>query len=230
MIQQSHATIEGVFVGLPRHIGTTRRGPVRSGIAKQAVDAPALELGPTNLAGDRQADLTVHGGPDKAVYLYPTAHYPAWWADGFVVDVGGLGENVAVGGVTEVDVLLGDVWRWGEALVQVSQPRSPCYKLALHTGRKDIGPRLIETRRTGWYVRVLETGTVPTRGELVLVDRDVEAPSVHDLFAVMFPGVRSDGDGDGEADDAEVLDRVLRSPALAEAWRVPLLARRSAVS
>lgn len=213
------ATVTAVYVGLPHHLGETRRGPVESAIAKTRVDAPTLALGTTNLAGDRQADLRVHGGPDKAVYVYPTEHYPAWRGEGFDVEVGGLGENVALAGVTEGDVLLGDVWRWGDARLQVSQPRSPCYKLALHAGRKDIGPRMIETGRTGWYLRVLETGTVPTDGSLfALDDRDEGAPSVHDLFAAMFaPG--------GEV-DAEVVDRVLRSPALADAWRRPLAARR----
>ncbi|HEX5946547.1 MAG TPA: MOSC domain-containing protein [Acidimicrobiales bacterium] len=212
------ATVTAVYVGQPRHIGTTRRGPVESAIAKSLVDRPALALGTTNLAGDRQADLRVHGGPDKAVYVYPTEHYPTWRAEGFAVEVGGLGENVALAGVTERDVLLGDVWRWGDARLQVSQPRSPCYKLALHAGRKDIGPRMIETGRTGWYLRVLETGTVPTGGEFVLDHRDDGAPSVHDLFSAMFAA-------DGEADD-DVVDRVLRSPALADAWRRPLAARR----
>ena len=225
-------TVTGVYVGRPRHIGETRRGPVESAIGKARIDAATVALDVTNLAGDRQADLSVHGGPDKAVYAYPTEHYPTWRAEGFAVEVGGLGENVALAGATERDVLLGDVWRWGDARLQVSQPRSPCYKLALHAGRKDIGPRMIETRRTGWYLRVLEPGTVPTTGPFVLDDRDDDAPSVRDLFAAMFPAGGRGGDGaagDGAAhgqDDRELLDRVLRSPALAEAWRAPLLARR----
>ncbi len=217
------AEVTAVFVGRPRPIGEVRSRPVESAIGKARVDAATIELGETNLAGDRQADLSVHGGPDKAVYLYPRQHYAAWQDDGFAVDMGGLGENVSLAGATERDVLLGDVWRWGGALVQVSQPRAPCYKLALHAGRKDIGPRMIETGRTGWYVRVLETGTVPTSGPFVLDHRDEAAPSVHDLFSVMFGG---QGDGDG-VEDGDVLDRVLRSPALAEAWRTPLVARRA---
>lgn len=217
--------VTAVFVGRPEVIGEVRGRPVESAIGKARVDAPTIELGKTNLAGDRQADLSVHGGPDKAVYVYPREHYAAWHDDGFAVDVGGLGENVSLAGATERDVLLGDVWRWGGALVQVSQPRAPCYKLALHSGRKDIGPRMIETGRTGWYVRVLETGTVPTSGPFVLDQRDEGAPSVHDVFSVMFGGQRSDRDHD--ADDSEVLDRVLRSPALADDWRTPLLARRA---
>lgn len=214
------ADVTAVFVGRPRPIGEVRGRPVESAIGKARVDAPTIGLSATSLVGDRQADLTVHGGPDKAVYLYPREHYSAWRDDGFAVDVGGLGENVALAGATEHDVLLGDIWRWGGALVQVSQPRAPCFKLALHAGRKDIGARMIETGRTGWYVRVLETGTVPTSGALVLDHRDQGAPSVHDLFSVMFAR------GDDHQVEDEVLDRVLRAPALAEAWRGPLAARR----
>ena len=217
--------VTAVHVGRPRTIGERRGRSVESAIAKARVEVSALHLGTTNLAGDRQADLSVHGGPDKAVYIYATEHYPAWQADGFAVEVGGLGENVALAGATERDVRLGDVWRWGEALVQVSQPRTPCYKLALHTGRKDIGPRMIETRRCGWYLRVLETGTVPTSGPLTLEERDDDAPSVHDLFAAAF-GRRDTDDHRGDHPGDEVIDRALRSPALADAWRTPLAARR----
>lgn len=211
--------IAGVFVGLPSVIGEVRGRPVESGIAKQAVTAPTLALSTTNLAGDRQADLTVHGGPDKAVYAYPARHYPAWRDDGFVVDIGGLGENVALAEVDEHAVLLGDVWRWGDALLQVSQPRAPCYKLALHTGRKDVGPRMIATGRCGWYFRVLRTGTVPTSGELTLVERADGAPTLAETFAAVFGAA-------GDPVAPEAVGRVLASPALADGWRQPLLARR----
>jgi MOSC domain-containing protein YiiM len=215
------AAVLAVFVGRPRVIGEVRGRPVESGIAKQRVAAASLALGETNLAGDRQADLSVHGGPDMAVYAYASEHYRAWQADGFTLDVGGVGENVALAGVTEHDVRLGDVWRWGGALVQVSQPRAPCYKLALHIGRKDVGPRMIETRRVGWYLRVLEPGEVPTSGPFTLVDRVDDAPTIHETFGVMFDGA------DGH--DSDVLERVLRSPALPAAWREPLVARRGDV-
>jgi len=210
--------IAAVYVGRPRPIGQVRGTPVASAIGKELVGAPQLELGDINLAGDDQADRSVHGGPDKAVYVYARDHYPAWQRDGFAVEPGGLGENVSLAGATEREVLLGDVWRWGDALVQVSQPRSPCYKLSLHTARKDIGRHMIETRRCGWYLRVLQPGTVPTRGGVVLHDRDADAPSVHDMFAAMFAG-------DAAVDD-DVVERMLRSPALADGWRTPLLARR----
>jgi MOSC domain-containing protein YiiM len=214
------AVIVGVFVGQPAPVGEVRGRPVLSAIAKAPVTSAGLDLFPTNLAGDRQADLSVHGGPDKAVYVYPAAHYPAWRADGFAVEVGGFGENLALDGIAEADVRLGDAWRWGEALVEVSQPRAPCYKLSLHTGRKDVGPRMLVTGRCGWYFRVLETGRVPTAGSLTLERRDPGAPTIADAFAAMFD--------DGRAAEIDVVDRVLRSPALAAGWRDPLQARRGA--
>jgi MOSC domain-containing protein YiiM len=213
------AEVVGVFVGRPQAIGERRGRVVRSAIGKQPVSAATLALSDVNLAGDRQADLKNHGGPDKAVYVYPSDHYAAWQADGFHVDAGGLGENVAVRGIDEQQVRLGDVWRWGAALVQPSQPRSPCYKLTLHTGRRDIGPRMIATRRSGWYVRVLEPGEVPTRGPLVLEHRDEGAPTIHETFGAMFGRA-------GDVDE-EVLERVLASPTLSDAWRDPLVARRA---
>jgi MOSC domain-containing protein YiiM len=208
--------VVGVFVGRPRVVGERRGRPVSSAIGKQPVAVPTLALAPTNLAGDQQADLTVHGGPDKAVYLYPSEHYAGWQRDGFDLAVGGVGENVALRGADEHQVRLGDVWRWGEALIQPSQPRSPCFKLTLHTGRRDVGPRMIATRRCGWYARVLQPGDVPTGGALVLEDRLEGAPTIHDLYTVRF--------GSGTADE-ETLERVLASPALSESWRGDLTAR-----
>jgi MOSC domain-containing protein YiiM len=211
------ATVEAVFVGTPGIVGEVRGRPVESAIAKTRVATAELDLAPTNLAGDRQADLSVHGGPDKAVYVYPTTHYPAWQAEGFAVEAGGLGENVALAGVVEDDVRLGDVWRWGEALVEISQPRAPCYKLAMHTGRKDLGPRMLATGRSGWYLRVVEPGRVPTSGSMTLVERPDGAPTLRATFGLMFDDAFADG---------ATLDRVLASPALAESWRVSLAARR----
>jgi MOSC domain-containing protein YiiM len=219
------AHVRAVFVGQPRVIGEVRGRPVRSGIAKQRVSADSIPLDETNLAGDRQADLSVHGGPDKAVYVYPTEHYPAWQGDGFDLDVGGVGENVALAGATEHDVRLGDVWRWGGALVQISQPRAPCYKLALHAGRNDVGPRMIETGRCGWYLRVIEPGVAPTSGPIILVDRDDVAPTIYETFRVAFAGTNGNGRGNGNGGGRDGLARVLSAPALAVSWREPLLAR-----
>jgi len=215
--------VVAVHVGRPRVIGEVRGEPVESGIAKAPVAAPRLALTRTNLAGDRQADLTVHGGPDKAVYVYPSEHYPGWRRAGFALAPGGVGENVVLRGATERDARFGDVWRWGDALVQVSQPRAPCFKLAMHVGRRGAGRRMIETGHCGWYLRVLAPGVVPTGGPLALVDRDDAAPSVQEAFAAMFPGTAGAAPS---APSAATVERVTAAPALAAAWREPLLARR----
>ena len=196
-------------VGRPQPLGH-RDTP--SAIAKSPVGPGPLALDPINLAGDDQADRTVHGGPDKAVYSYPSEHAADWRADGFAIEPGGVGENLVTVGAREQDVRIGDVLAWGDARVQVCQPRAPCFKLSLHTARKDVGPRMIATGRSGWYLRVLEPAAVDPHGELVLVERDDAAPTLFDTFAVMFPGFRA------EADDPELVRRVLAAPALSDEW------------
>lgn len=207
------------FVGRPASIGATRNGDVTSAIAKHAVETETLALGEINLAGDDQADRAVHGGPDKSVYCYPSEHAAAWIADGFDLPPGSVGENAVLADATEPDVRIGDIWRWGTARIQISQPRAPCFKLALHAGRKDVGPHMIATGRSGWYVRTLEPGTVDARGTLELIDRDETAPTVAECFAVMFPGVHA------EADNPEVMRRVVQCAALAPEWLGYLTAR-----
>jgi MOSC domain-containing protein YiiM len=203
-----------VRVGRPRHLGTTRRGPVTSGIAKEPVTGASLRLGVTNLAGDAQADLASHGGPDKAVHVYPAEHRRRWSADGVELGPGGTGENLASVGGDERDVRIGSVWSWGDAVVQICQPRAPCFKLGLHTGHRDLPARVIETGRCGWYLRVLRPGVVPTSGVLRLEDEPADAPTVADAFDALF---RSTG--------PDHLARVLTSAALADAWRTMIGAR-----
>ncbi|MGZ6910646.1 MAG: MOSC domain-containing protein [Acidimicrobiia bacterium] len=196
-------------VGRPAPLGDR---DTESAIAKHPVGVGPIALDDVNLAGDDQADRTVHGGPDKAVYSYPSEHAAGWQADGFAIESGGVGENLVTAGAREHDVRIGDVWRWGDARMQVSQPRAPCFKLSLHTRRKDVAPRMIATGRSGWYLRVLEPAVVDPHGELVLVERDDTAPTVLETFAVMFPGFRP------EADDPALVRRVLGCPPLSEEW------------
>ncbi len=122
-------------------------------------------------------------------------------------------------GATESQVRIGDVWRWGDAVVQISQPRAPCFKLSLHTGRRDIAPAMIAAGRCGWYLRTLEPGAVPVRGTIDVIDSNPASATLAETFAVMFPGARR------EADDADVVARVLASPALAPEWIGYLRAR-----
>jgi MOSC domain-containing protein YiiM len=170
-----------VNVAVPQVIGTRRGQPVLSAIGKQPVAVPDLTLDWLNLAGDRQADLRVHGGPDKAVYAYPAEHLPRWNNElGFdpPVGPGTFGENLTTTGWLEDEVHLGDIWSWGDALLQVTQPRSPCYKLALVTGRPELLRRFVATGRSGWYLRVLRPGIVPVAGPMTIVVQVSDAPTI----------------------------------------------------
>ncbi|VTU00872.1 sulfurase : MOSC domain containing protein OS=Rhodopirellula maiorica SM1 GN=RMSM_03240 PE=4 SV=1: MOSC: 3-alpha [Gemmataceae bacterium] len=163
-------TLLSVQVGLPQTLGGAAR-PWTTGFIKAAVAGP-VQLGPTNLVGDGQADLANHGGPDKAVCVYPAVHYPHWRAElGLPLTHGAFGENFTAGGWSEADVCVGDVWAIGGALVQVSQPRQPCWKLARRWDVKDLALRVQQTGRTGWYFRVLRAGGVEAGGAFALAER-----------------------------------------------------------
>ena len=166
-----------IQVGLPRAYG--REGaddpmdrPWETGFFKQPVDGP-LWLGRTNLAGDGQADLINHGGEDKAVLCYAASHYPEWRTALDKPDLphGAFGENFTIDGPNEESVCVGDVYRLGDALIQVSQPRQPCWKLAWRWRIKELTALVEYSGRTGWYIRVLEEGEVRAGQELTLLDR-----------------------------------------------------------
>lgn len=149
-------------------------GEVESAFVKSRIAGPC-RVGPEGLAGDEQADRTVHGGPDKAVYAYPVDHYADWCREfpehADLWGPGALGENLAIGGLTETDVCPGDVHRIGSVLLQVCQPRQPCFKLALRFGNRVLPRAMLETGRSGWYYRVLQTGQVEAGDTVVLVER-----------------------------------------------------------
>jgi MOSC domain-containing protein YiiM len=199
-----------VNVALPRVIGTLRNGQeIVSGIAKQPVAAETLLLAETNLEGDRQADLSVHGGPDKAVYAYPSEHLPVWNDElGTAFGPGTFGENLTTAGILEDEVRIGDLWAWGAAVLQVAQPRSPCYKLAAITGRPDIGKRLVRHGRTGWYLRVLRPGAVPVAGAIRVIERHPAGVTVLDAHRASLPG-----------SDHELIARVVAVEPLAAEWK-----------
>ena len=154
------------------------RGEVPSAIRKTAA-AGAVALGALGLDGDEQADLRVHGGPDKALCVYPREH-AAWWASALGIDLppGGAGENLSTVGLLEADVVIGDVYRIGAAeganvgpLVQVSQPRQPCYKLAARHGNPQIAVAVQEAGTTGFYFRRVEAGELRSGDSIALVER-----------------------------------------------------------
>ena len=146
--------------------------PWQTGFYKERVDGPRW-LAQTNLAGDGQADLVNHGGPDKAVLTYASAHYPGWrdMLERPEFPHGAFGENFTVDGLTEESVSIGDVYRLGSAVVQVSQPRQPCWKLARRWRIKELTALVEQTGKTGWYLRVLEEGEVEPGQPLTLLER-----------------------------------------------------------
>jgi MOSC domain-containing protein YiiM len=207
-----------VNVAKPSVIGTRRGRPVLSAIKKRPVTpGDILFLDWENLAGDRQADLSVHGGPDKAVYAYPTEHLPKWNAElnpAPPYGPGTFGENLSTAGWDETTARIGDVWAWGDAVLQVCQPRYPCFKLAMTTDRPDIGKRLLQTLRNGWYLRVLQPGTVPIAGPISVIERGPDEACVRDAVRAILP--------DGSL---ELAERIAAVPQLSNNWRRELQAR-----
>jgi MOSC domain-containing protein YiiM len=200
-----------VNVGLPAPLKDERTGrEVLSGIRKVAVASPEVTVGRLNISGDGQADLNSHGGVDKAVYCYPHDHLPAWDAEiGYGPGAPApFGENLSVLGSVEDGVRIGDRWRWGEVVLEVVQPRWPCFKLGLHSGHRDLPSRLIATERSGWYCRVVMEGTAPTTGELMLLQRDPGAPTVRETFRAAKGLVTVERAG-----------QIASHPALAARWR-----------
>ena len=147
---------------------------IPSGFIKRSVSGP-VEVTPTGLAGDQQADLSVHGGPEKAVYGYGSTNYLDWRREypqhsGCLVP-GGLGENLAIDGLREADLCVGDIHRIGTAQMQVCQPRQPCFKLALRFDDPLMAKAMVRTGRSGWYYRVLEPGVIEAGNAIELLDR-----------------------------------------------------------
>lgn len=168
------------------------RGPDEpSAIAKRPARGP-VRVHRLGLEGDAQADLAVHGGPDKAIHHYPHDHY-AWWRETIgnhplLADYGAFGENIATAGLTEDAVCIGDRFRLGSALVEVSQGRQPCWKLDHRFDGARVNALCVKSRRAGWYYRVLEDGAVDAGDGLALVDRPYPAWSVARVFGLLIAG------------------------------------------
>ena len=171
-----------VNVGLPRPV-PYQDGIVSTGIYKESVAGPVW-VRRLNLDGDGQADLKVHGGEHKAVYAYPLEHYAFWSRELGRNDLGygQFGENLTVEGLLEEQVNIGDVYRIGKALLQVSQPRAPCFKLGIRMGDARFPARFPAANRTGFYLRVLEEGRVAAGDAIMLAERSGNPVSVSDVF------------------------------------------------
>lgn len=169
-----------INVGLPQTVEWEGRS-VQTSIFKQPVSG-RLRVGRLNLEGDRQADLRVHGGVDKAVYAYPSEHY-AFWAEelpGVDLPWGAFGENFTTAGLLENEVRIGDRLRVGSAEFVVTQPRMPCFKLVIRFGRADMVKRFLHSGRTGFYLAVSEEGEVEAGDAIELIERRRAAITIAD--------------------------------------------------
>ena len=204
-----------VNVGKPRLAGFSGV-TVNTGIFKRPVEG-RVALTATNLAGDGQADLSVHGGVDKAVYAYPCEHYDFWCEalERDDLEPGQFGENFTVRGMLENEITIGDVFRVGSAVVEVSQPRSPCSKLGIRMKMSEFPKLFLRSLRSGFYLRVLEQGDVGAGDRFERLRRDPVAITVREINHVYH----------FERDNIEAMRFAVRNEALAMAWRQPLLER-----
>jgi MOSC domain-containing protein YiiM len=201
--------IVSVNVGRPRTVAWRGR-PVTTAIFKDPVmgRVPVRRL---NLEGDGQADLSVHGGADKAVYVYPAEHYPDWRRElpELALPWGMFGENLTVEGLREDDVHVGDRLRLGTAEAVVTQPRLPCYKLGVRFSRDDIVKRFLASGRTGFYVAVTQEGDVGAGDPVDVLARDPEGITVGDVTRLYVRDKRN----------VAKLRRAIQVAALPEGWR-----------
>src|SRR5215207_604475 len=180
-----------VNVALPSYLTERRGHMIESGIRKKPVSTETVTVSETNIAGDGQGDLRVHGGPEKAVYGYPSEHWGPWTKElnpAHPYGSGSFGENLSLAGILESEACIGDIWRWGEVRLQICQPRYPCYKLSEVLKRPPIVKAMVENGRTGWYFRVLTPGTAPTSGAIALESRDPAGVTVAMVHAARLPG------------------------------------------
>ncbi|HOE97169.1 MAG TPA: MOSC domain-containing protein [Candidatus Sumerlaeota bacterium] len=184
---------------------------IRTGIFKAPVEGPR-RVSRLRIEGDLHGDLSVHGGLDKAVYGYPREHYAFWRAELGAADdfpFGQFGENLTTEGLLERDACLGDVYRIGGALLQISEPRQPCYKLAYRMGRPGFDARFLASGKLGYYFRVLEEGVLQAGDEIVRVEPDPQRVSMLELASLLYLG----------GGDKDLLERALAIDSLSPKLR-----------
>jgi MOSC domain-containing protein YiiM len=198
-------------VGLPRPVSWKGRR-IMTGIFKEPVEG-RVRLRRDNLAGDGQADLSVHGGPEKAVYAYPSEHYPYWRRELELESLpwGAFGENLTTEGWWEDQVHVGDRFRIGTAELVVTQPRTPCFKLAMKFDRDDMVERFLASERPGIYLGIVHEGEIGAGDALERVHEDENRVSVVDVIRLYL-------ERKGQS-DLELLRRAVRVEALAAGWR-----------
>lgn len=199
--------IVSVNVAKPEQV-TAPDGVVLTAIFKRPVNA-TVEVTQRNIAGDRQADLRVHGGADKAVYAYPFEHYAVWRdeLDRRDFEFGQFGENLTTEGLLEDDVRIGDQYRIGTCLLEVSQPRFPCFKLGIRMNDRAFVKRFFQSRRVGFYLRVIEEGALGAGDSVEQTASGTD--TIRDVYDITFNKLK----------DAEAQQRLLDDPKLASAWK-----------
>lgn len=204
-----------VNVGLPRLLASNGN-TFKTGIFKKPVSGRVM-LRTTNLDGDRQADLSVHGGPNKAVYGYPAEHYESWRAElpGQPLDWSAFGENFTTEGLLETQVSIGDRYRVGQAVVMVQTPRLPCFKLAAKFQRDDIIGRFLRSGRSGFYFSVVEEGEVGAGDEFEFLGGEASSLTIAEMFRLYV----------SPAADIESLQRAVQVKLLPQGWREHFQAR-----
>jgi MOSC domain-containing protein YiiM len=205
----SEKKLISVNVGLPR-IVMNNGEPVSTGIFKTPV-AGRVVLRTLNLEGDRQADLSVHGGPSKAVYVYPSEHYVYWKQQlpEMMLPWGMFGENFTTVGLFESELNIGDKFSVGSSVLMVTEPRIPCYKLGIRFGRPDIIKRFLASERTGFYFAVLQEGEVGVGDQIELIERNNRGVKVSDITLLYAR----------EKQNIGLLRRAVELEALSESWK-----------
>ena len=205
----TEAHVVSINVGLPRIVMNDGE-PVSTGIFKEPVSG-SVKVRTLNLDGDRQADLLVHGGPDKAVYAYPSEHYDYWKREipEITLPWGMFGENFTTAGLSESEVSIGDKFRVGSAIVRVTQPRLPCYKLGVKFGCPDIIQKFLASERTGFYFSVLQEGETKTGDALELIEKSAQSVRVIDVTQLYAR----------DKNNIEMLRRAVAAEALPESWK-----------
>ncbi|REK53826.1 MAG: MOSC domain-containing protein [Geobacillus sp.] len=208
-----------VNIGEPKTVMIDGK-PFTTGIYKKPVMEP-LFVTKHNFVGDGQADLVHHGGYDKAICAYPSEHFAEWekrYHRPF--SPGAFGENLTLKGLTEAQACIGDIFSVGTAVIPLSQPRQPCFKLAKRHGLPDLPLAVQQTGRTGFYFRVLQEGIIQQGDKLTLVERSQTQLSIQYVNHIYYV----------EKTDGEAMQKIIAEPALSESWRKAFAARLSAIA
>lgn len=201
--------VVAVCVGRPRDV-EWRGQPVRTSIFKTQV-LRRVHVARNNLEGDEQSDLSVHGGPEKAVYAYPAEHYDSWRRElpGVELPWGAFGENLTTEGLREDDVGIGDRYRIGTAQLIVTQPRMPCYKLAIRFGSAEMVRRFLKSRRSGFYLAVEQEGDVGAGDVIERLSRSDKRLTIADVVSLYAT----------DSDNQALLESASEHPSLPAGWR-----------